>query len=188
VVELGNKTYFDIESGGTPSTTNQKFWNGDINWVTLVDLPQENFITQIQETERKITDDGLKGSSAKLLPENTVLVSSRATIGRIGIAKNKLATNQGFKNIIIKDENKISSLYLAIVMTTKKEEMELMASGGTFKEISKTSFEKIIVPIPDISTQQKIISDYHQEQGIIESNKKLIEIMEKKIEEVLSEI
>ena len=87
MVELGEEDIFQIESGGTPSSKIEEYWNGNINWVTLVDLPQNNFITEIYKTKRKITEEGLKKSSAKLLPQNTILISSRATIGRIAITK-----------------------------------------------------------------------------------------------------
>jgi len=188
MVELGNKKYFEVESGGTPNTNNINYWNGDINWITLADLPQDNFITLIDNTERKITESGLKNSSAKLIPVDSIIVSSRATIGRVGIAKKVLSTNQGFKNIIIKDQDFINPFYLAICMVTKKGEMDMNASGGTFKEISKTNFEKIIIPIPKYNIQKSIVNEYYQQEEIIKSNKKLIEIMENKISEVLNKI
>jgi type I restriction-modification system DNA methylase subunit len=102
-VDLGDERYFKIESGGTPSSHVEKYWGGDINWVTLIDLPQNDYVTKIYSTKRTITVEGLKKSSAKILPPNTILLSSRATIGRVAIAMTELATNQGFKNIIIKD-------------------------------------------------------------------------------------
>ena len=105
-VLLGNEDIFKIESGGTPSSTEEMYWNGGIPWATLADLPASDYITKITSTVRTITDQGLKNSSAKMLPVNTILVSSRATIGRIALAKISLATNQGFKNIIIQDAQK----------------------------------------------------------------------------------
>ncbi|HNU96362.1 MAG TPA: restriction endonuclease subunit S [Candidatus Magasanikbacteria bacterium] len=187
-VELGDQELFKIESGGTPDTKILKYWNGDINWATLVDLSQENFVTELQNTERKITEDGLKKSSAKLLPANTVLVSSRATIGRVAIAKKETATNQGFKNIIIKDDSKILPYFVAMCMTAKIDEMNQMASGGTFKEISKTNFETLKIPLPSLEIQKKLVAEAEKEQQIINANKQLIEIMEQKISDVLSEI
>ena len=104
MVGLGDEKYFSIESGGTPDSNNEKFWNGDVSWATLVDLPAINLITEIKETQRKLTREGLSNSSAKVLPINSVLVSSRATIGRIAINSVEISTNQGFKNIVIKDK------------------------------------------------------------------------------------
>ena len=97
-------------------------------------------ITEVFDTNRTISEEGLRNSSAKLLPPKTVLVSTRATIGRVAIAKTALATNQGFKNIVIKDFNKANEYYVAFAVTKLVDKMLTLASGGTFKEISKTSF------------------------------------------------
>ena len=95
---------------------------------TLVDLPAINLITEIKETQRKLTREGLSNSSAKVLPINSVLVSSRATIGRIAINSVEIATNQGFKNIIIKDRGHVFYKYVAYAMVNLVDEMKAMAS------------------------------------------------------------
>lgn len=187
-VELGDKKLFEILSGGTPDSKNKEYWNGNIHWATLVDIPQDNLITYIQGTERKITDKGLKKSSAKLLPIDTIIVSSRATIGRVGIAKTELATNQGFKNIIIKDKEKIDVEFLAFYMTTKAEQMNLMASGGTFKEISKSSFEKIKVPMPSMIEQKKIVEIFRNEINTVNAINKMIHSLNEQINEIVGSI
>lgn len=100
----------EISSGGTPDTTNKNYWNGDIFWITPTEITKlENRF--IYSTERKITKEGLKNSSAKLLPINSVIVCTRAKIGEIGINKVELATNQGFKNIIVNKDNSVDYLY-----------------------------------------------------------------------------
>ena len=188
MVELGDKDLFQIESGGTPSSKIEEYWNGEINWATLVDLPQCNFITELSTTKRKITEIGLKKSSAKLLPKNTILVSSRATIGRIAIIKEQTATNQGFKNIIIKDEQKALPYFIAMCMTSKMDELKSLATGGTFGEISKSKILTIKIPLPPLEIQKQLVAEVEKEEEIITANKKLIEIMERKIEKVISEI
>ena len=188
MVELGDKDLFQIESGGTPSSKVDEYLNGDINWATLVDLPQNNFITELSSTKRKITEVGLKKSSAKLLPKNTILVSSRATIGRIAIAKEQTATNQGFKNIIVKDEQKALSYFVAMCMTSKINELKALATGGTFGEVSKSKIEKIKIPIPSLKIQKQLVAEAEKEEKIISANKNLIEIMERKIEKVIEGI
>lgn len=167
MVNLGNEQFFSVCSGGTPNSTIPEYWNGDINWITLADLPTSDFISEIVSTERTITELGLNSSNARLLPANTVVVSSRATIGRIGIARTKLATNQGFKNIIIKDTSKVLPEYLAYILTTKRDEMIRMASGATFKEISKENFCKIQVPIPPLEIQKKLVAEIDAYRQII---------------------
>ncbi len=174
VVSLGNQQYFEILSGGTPSSKIDEYWNGNINWATLVDLPVENFVTEIQDTERKITKKGLVNSSAKLLPPGSVIVSSRATIGRVAVNKKETATNQGFKNIIIKDKNKVNEKFLAYVILKLRDEMEQLASGGTFKEISKTNFEKLNVPLPPIEKQIEIVEELDSYQKIIDGSRQII--------------
>jgi type I restriction enzyme M protein len=179
MVELGNDRYFSIESGGTPDSNNPEYWNGNINWVTLVDLPNGNFITEIINTKRTITEMGLKNSSAKLLQENSILVSSRATLGRIAINKIKLATNQGFKNILVKDFNEVNPNYIAYLMTKKVDEMINMASGGTFKEISKSNFSRIKIPLPPLEIQNEIVDQIEVKQQAVEAAKAVMKNLER---------
>ncbi len=167
MISLRDEGYFTICSGGTPNSTVPEYWNGDINWITLADLPVSDFVTEIKKTERSISEEGLSNSNAKLLPAGTVVVSTRATIGRIGIARIALATNQGFKNIIIRRPDKILPEYLAYMLTAQRETMIQLASGATFKEISKENFCTIQIPLPPINVQRQIISELAGYQQII---------------------
>ena len=175
MVELGDKSLFQIESGGTPSSNKSEYWDGDIKWITLVDLPQENFITYISDTKRKITELGLNNSSAKLLPNKSVLVSSRATIGRIAISQTELATNQGFKNVIIKDFSKVNEKYLACMLIRLVPQMDQMGTGGTYKEISRASFSTLRIPLPPLEVQDKIVAELDGYQKIIDGAKQVVE-------------
>ena len=187
-IELGRVDLFEIQSGGTPNSKNGSYWNGDIKWITLVDLPPNDYITKIYSTERKITTAGLQNSSAKLLPIDSVVISSRATIGRVGIAKVELATNQGFKNIIIKNKNIITPDFLALSLKEKTEELLQLSSGGTFKEISKTNIETIKISVPPLETQKQIVTQIEAEQELVEPSKKLIEVFTKKMQNRINEI
>ncbi|MCK5605050.1 restriction endonuclease subunit S, partial [Candidatus Pacearchaeota archaeon] len=175
LVELGDERYFKIESGGTPNTKIEEYWNGDIKWVTLTDLPAQNFITEITDTERTITNGGLRDSSAKLLPANSILISSRATIGKIAIAKTELATNQEFKNIIIKDFNKANEYFVAYMVSKLIERMNEMGTGGTFKEISKTAISSLKIPLPPLNVQEELVEEINKYRNIIDGAKKVIE-------------
>lgn len=175
MVSLGDDTIFDVESGGTPNTEVSEYWNGDISWLTLVDLPKSDFVTEIYDSERKITNTGLQKSSAKIIAPNSVIVSSRATIGRVGINRVPLATNQGFKNIIIKNKKIILPEYLAYMMTRQKDTMERLASGGTFKEISKTNFCTLQIPLPPLSIQKEIIEEIGSYRKIIDGARMVVE-------------
>ncbi len=145
-----------IVAGGTPSTKKVLYWNGDVPWITPADLSgySEKFISG---GARYITQQGLKNSSAKLMPAGSVLFSSRAPIGYVAIAKNQVCTNQGFKSIVPNNEI-IDSEYLYYYLKSAKTVVEEVASGTTFKEISGTSFAKIIIPVPELRKQKKIVA------------------------------
>ncbi|GAB3858816.1 N-6 DNA methylase [Hymenobacter negativus] len=174
LVSLGNKEVFQVDSGGTPSSTEEAYWNGGINWATLADLPQNDFITDITHTKRTISEEGLRNSSAKVLPLNTVIVSTRATIGRIGIARVPLATNQGFKNISIVDEARAIPEFVALMMTQLVPQMEAMATGGTFKEISKSALCTLEIPLPPLVVQQEIVAEITGYQRVINGAKQVL--------------
>ena len=185
---LNDVELFEIVGGGTPDTKNQDYWNGDISWITLADLPQEQYITVINDSERKVTKLGLDHSNAKVLPVGAIVVSTRATIGRVGITKTPLATNQGFKSIIVKNTDMVLPEFLALLLREKTAEMEFLASGATFKEISKSNFEKIEVALPSVDEQKRILLKIHEEQSLVEPAKKLIEVFQSKIETVINKV
>ena len=173
-VSLGDKSLFDIISGGTPSTQESVYWNGKIPWVTIADL-NKNKIGYIFKTKKAITREGLLKSAAKILPINSILVSSRATIGVIAINKIPLATNQGFKNIVIKNQSRILPKFLAYTLTTKINEMKDKAVGATYGEVSKTAFQSIRIPSPPLEIQQKIVAEIDSYQKIIDGAQQIID-------------
>ncbi|MRR52059.1 MAG: restriction endonuclease subunit M/S, partial [Rhodocyclaceae bacterium] len=175
LIALGDTSVFQIESGGTPKSTEDSYWGGVIHWATLVDLPQTDFISQITSTARTISEAGLKNSSAKVLPSGTVIVSSRATIGRVGIARIPLATNQGFKNIIIRDETKAIPEFVAFMVKQLTPKMESLATGGTFKEISKGTMATLEIPLPPLAIQQEIVAEIEGYQKIIDGARQVVE-------------
>lgn len=175
MVSISNENIFKVVSGGTPSSKVEEYWNGDINWATLVDLPASDRISTIYETKRKISELGLQKSSAKLLPVNSIMISTRATIGRIAINKVVCATNQGFKNIIIVDFDKADPDYVALMMTMLIEKMNSMATGGTFKELSTKSFKTLEIPLPEIAKQKEIVKEIFKYQNEIEELKNNID-------------
>lgn len=175
LVSLGDTSIFRIESGGTPDSKNPAYWNGDICWATLADLPADNFITYLIDTERHITQKGIFSSSAKLLPEDSILVSSRATIGRIAITKCETATNQGFKNIIITDKDKALTKYVAFAITQLIPQMVSLSSGGTFKEISKSNFATLQIPLPPLTVQEEIVAEIESYQHILDGARQVVD-------------
>lgn len=144
-----------VVSGGTPSTKEPEFWNGDIPWITPADLSNHNEV-YISKGSRNISQVGLEYSSAYLLPANSVVFSSRAPIGYVAITKNELATNQGFKNLILPSEL-VNPKYVYYYLKTVKELAENMASGTTFLELSTTKFRQIPIPLAPIEEQNSIV-------------------------------
>ena len=170
--ELGN--IVSIYNGSTPSTTNEEFWNGDIIWVTPKDLSDQNQ-KYISEGERKITRKAL--SKTKLLPKGTVLLSSRAPIGLLSISLTELVTNQGFKNIVV-DEKLLNNEFLYYNLKLRKNELNNLGTGTTFKELSKSTLEKFKINLPDLPTQRSIAKVLSDLDAKIELNNKINEELE----------
>ncbi len=145
----------DIVGGGTPKTSEISFWeNGDIPWLTPADM--RGLGKYVSCGERKITQAGLNNSSAKLLPKGTVVYSSRAPIGYIGIALKELCTNQGFKSLVPFDIELSEYLYYCLISRTQN--IIRRASGTTFKEISGSEFGQTIIPMPPLEEQKRIVA------------------------------
>lgn len=179
-VKLGDIA--EIASGGTPSSSNPNYWNGNINWATLPDLKNKYLF----DTQRKITKLGLENSSARLLPINTIIFSSRATIGEISIAKVETSTNQGSKNLIC-NSSKIDFEYLYYCLKLNTNRIEQLASGATYKEINKTDLSNIEIDFPDLSTQTRISSLLSVYDDLIGNNEKRIKLLEEMAQLLYSE-
>ena len=175
LVRIGDASIFRVDSGGTPKSGVEEYWNGGIAWATLVDLPATDFITEIRSTQRTISERGLRESSAKLIPENSVVVSTRATIGRIAINRIPMATNQGFKNVVVEDPSRAVSEYVALALTKLVPTMEAWASGGTFKEISKSRFCELQIPLPPLDVQREIVAEIEGYQKVIDGAQDVID-------------
>lgn len=144
----------EVIAGGTPSTKVTEYWNGDIYWITPKDL--SNFSGKyISKGERNISIEGLNNSSAKLMPKNTVLLSSRAPIGYVAIALNDLTTNQGFKSLIC-DEKICYYEYFYYWLKLHVNYIIQNSSGSTFKEISASTFKNLEIALPSLEQQYMI--------------------------------
>jgi len=145
----------EIVGGATPSTKNDDYYGGDIAWITPKDLStfHGRFISH---GERNITAEGLKNSSARLMPPHSVLFTSRAPIGYVAIAENEVCTNQGFKSIVPNSDT--DYLFLYYLLVHNRERIENMGSGTTFKEVSGAVMKQISVSVPTDIEEQKSIS------------------------------
>ena len=188
LIALGEESLFRVESGGTPKSDVEEYWGGGIQWATLVDLPAIDFISEISSTKRTITEKGLRESSAKMIPANSVVVSTRATIGRIAINRVPIATNQGFKNVVIQDSARALPEYVALALTQLVPQMQAWATGGTFAEISKSKFCELQIPLPPLAVQQEIVAEIEGYQNEIERLKTEIANQEKNIQRSIARV
>lgn len=150
VVKLGK--VYEIVGGGTPDTTNISYWNGEIQWFTPTEIKSK----YVSKSIRTISEAGLAKSSAKLLPIGSLLFTSRATIGDVGITKVECTTNQGFQSFLPSEKGDIA--YLFYWIKENCNEFIRRSSGSTFLEISKKEIEKIKILLPPTKEQQKIAS------------------------------
>ncbi len=144
----------DIISGATPSTSVPGYWDGDIHWATPRDLADLEG-PHITGTPRRITQAGLDACAATVLPEGSVLFSSRAPIGHVAINTVPMATNQGFKSFIPKPD-RMKSGYLYHWLRCNRAYLESLGNGATFKEVSKAVVARIEVPVPPLDEQRRI--------------------------------
>ncbi|WP_067219146.1 restriction endonuclease subunit S [Stappia indica] len=141
----------EVVGGGTPSTANPAFWAGDIPWCTptdLADLPTR----YISATERMITAEGLKASSANLLPSQSIVLCSRASVGECAINTLPMSTNQGFQSLI--PHRSDDTLFLYYMIRALKRRLLRISAGSTFQEFSRTELRglEVAAPPPDKRT------------------------------------
>ena len=177
----------EIYQGGTPSTTNDHYWGGNITWVTPSEITKLPTL-YIDNSERKITEEGLHHSSARLLPAGTILLCTRATIGDLAIAKKPMTTNQGFKNLVCKKG--VHNVFLAYLLQTLKDTMLSLAIGTTFLEISKKNLSSIELTMPSYP-EQKAIADVlttmdEEIQALEAERDKMIQIREGAMDDLLT--
>ena len=162
-----------ITGGGTPDTNKKDHWeNGKIAWAVPTDLTSLK-TNYIDKTKRYITQKGLDNSSAKLLPEDTILITSRATIGECAITTIPITTNQGFQNLICNSEN--NNLFLLYIIKFNKEKLLRKSHGTTFLEISKNNIKNLKLSIPPLKEQQKIASILSNVDELIQKTEQIIE-------------
>ncbi|MEK1321596.1 restriction endonuclease subunit S [Limosilactobacillus fermentum] len=166
-----------IVAGGTPSKKKDDYFGGNISWITPKDMSLTDDVF-IERGSLNITEAGLNGSSAKLLPKGTLLYSSRAPIGYLGIAANPVTTNQGFKSLVPKrDEN---TEYLYFLLKNLTPYIEGIAGGSTFKEISGTGMKSVEFPLPtdnQIDTFHNIVAPmFDMVRNNEQQNKKLTDL------------
>lgn len=141
----------EIVTGSTPKSSNPDYWNGEYKWITPAEISDDDFI--VFDTQRKITKLGIEETGLKSFPTGTVLLSSRAPIGKVAISGCEMYCNQGFKNFIC--SNKINNEYLYYFFKARKNYLNILGRGATFKEISKSIVSDIEIFLPTYDIQRK---------------------------------
>ncbi|EMI25969.1 restriction modification system DNA specificity subunit [Rhodopirellula europaea SH398] len=162
--------------GGTPSTKKPEFWDGRIAWTTPRDLSAQN-LCFISKTARRITEAGLAKISSGILPQGTLLMSSRAPIGYLAITDVELAINQGY--IAIEAKPPFNNYFLYLWCKLNMEEIKNSGNGSTFQEISKASFRKIQVAIPPSKQLRAAHEAFSANFEKIRQNEHQISVLEK---------
>lgn len=153
----------EIVGGSTPKTNELSYWDGEHYWVTPAEL---NGAKYISSTSRTITDEGAKSAHLQLLPSGTVLLSSRAPIGKVAITTAPMYCNQGFKNLVC--SAKLHNEFAYWFLYHHTEYLNSLGTGATFKEISKRVVEQIPIPVPPREEQERIVAELDCLSGIIE--------------------
>lgn len=144
----------DIVNGGTPKTNVSSYWNGNHLWITPAEMGKRSS-PYVDDTARKITDLGLRDSSARMLPPNSVILSSRAPIGHLVINTKPMATNQGCKGLV--PTLQINTEFLYYYLSSIVELLNSMGTGTTFKELSGGKLKEVPIPVPPLPEQQRIV-------------------------------
>lgn len=162
----------DVVGGSTPSKAVAQYWNGNIPWATPTDITALRS-RYISATETNITKEGLDKSGTRLLPEHSVLMTSRATIGYCAINTCPMATNQGFASLIPKGDLLTEFLYYHL--TSRRSELERLSSGSTFLELGKAHLKGLQVLLPPKDVQGRIVNILNSVDEAIEATRAVID-------------
>lgn len=177
----------EVVSGSTPKTSIPEYWDGDIKWITPAEINDDSYI--VNDSVRKITALGVQKTGLSSFPAGTVILSSRAPIGKVAIAGCEMYCNQGFKNLICSE--KINNRYLYWFLKGKGEYLNSLGRGATFKEISKQIVSKIEINVPDLYVQASAVRILEEVSGIIRLRKqelqKLDELMNARFVELFGD-
>jgi len=166
----------EVMNEGTPKTGVPEYWDGSHLWITPAEMGKR-LSPYVSDTERKITDLGLRDSSARMLPPNSVILSSRAPIGHLVINTKPMATNQGCKGLI--PGRQIQHKFLYYYLSSIVDLLNSLGTGATFKELSGGKLKEVTVPIPPLPEQQRIVGIL---DSIRENTQRLESIYQQKLD------
>ena len=167
----------EIVSGSTPKTSIAEYWDGDVKWITPAEINEDSYI--ITDSVRKLTELGVKKTGLSSFPAGTVILSSRAPIGKVAIAGCKMYCNQGFKNLICSE--KINNRYLYWFLKGNTVFLNSLGRGATFKEISKQIVAAIEINVPEIDEQMLAVKNLESVSSIIQFRKQELQKLDELI-------
>lgn len=170
-----------IVSGTTPSTQNPIYWQGNLPWLTPAEIPDN--MNYINNTQRKISLKAVRDCSLRLLPRGTVILSSRAPIGKVAIAGVPLYCNQGFKNLIL-DDKQMNAVFVCYLLRQRVTEIISLGRGATFKEISKDIVSHISIYVPPLFLQNQFanfVKSVEQQKEVFSARLSHLEVLYKSL-------
>ena len=173
----------EVIGGSTPKTSDDTFWDGDYYWISPAELDGSKYV---YSTTRTITDAGVRSAHLQILPIGTVLLSSRAPIGKVAITKVPMYCNQGFKNLVCGKD--LINEYVYWFLKHNTDYLNSLGTGATFKEISKKVVEQIPIPVPPIAEQEKIVAELDCLSGIIEKKKQQLKELDNLAQSIFYEM
>ena len=163
-----------IIGGGTPKTSVPEYWNGDICWLSVKDFAGDS--RYVYDTEKKITELGLKNSSTKLLQKDDIIISARGTVGEMAMIPFPMAFNQSCFGL--RGNEKVDKTYLFYLLKTKIRELKKQANGAVFDTITISTFNSIICDLPSIEIQKRIAAQLSEIDDKINVNRRICENLE----------
>jgi len=170
--------------GGTPSKSKTSYWsNGTVKWISAKHINGDNKITGYE----LITDEAVKDSATSVIPKGEIIFVTRVSVGKVALADDDYAVNQDLTGIILKSKN-INADFLFSFLRTQADNIASTAQGLGVKGVTRKEFGNYKIPLPPLEIQKQFVDEAEKEEDIIVVNRHLIELMERKIGDVLSEI
>ena len=144
------------DSGGTPSTSVDEYWDGEVPWLTPKEVTRLGDGLFVSTTERMITEEGLAASAARLMPAGTVMLTKRAPVGAVAVNAVPMATNQGFLNF--RCGPRLRPLYFAYWLKANRPYLDAVANGSTYAELYVSELFEFEIAVPPVATQDRIVN------------------------------
>ena len=170
MVKLGD--IVDIKGGGTPSKSNPEFWGGNIPWASVKDFKSSS----LYETADYITESGVEKSATNVIPAGNVIVPTRMALGKVAVNQVDMAINQDLKALLVKDEGKLSKLYLMRFLESKSAFIDEQGKGATVKGITLDVLRNLEIPLPPLAEQKRIAAILDKADAIRRKRQQAIQL------------